>query len=278
MAIVKFDRGLFRNGNSAKGMNYGQIEPNQVWFDRAGMVEAQCKLNKEQFSDAQVAPLTKYVANSAAAGQPSNAVKIVAQNGAFLQVDKQSYTVSIPTQAGKTAGMPVGINYSTEKLYNQFAPQRRNFFLTTEDWLPRIGFVERGMKVTTNTVQWDTGFTGVDVYIDADLNPLTPSNPTPGQEGREANITDFSGFTTTADSLNVWQSVQAALDQGAVIYAAVTDGSDGELVIGGGSGNGNAFNPADPTTYIILAQVVAAYVNADRTCTFMFQILDGGTK
>lgn len=263
MALVKFDRGLFRNGNSAKGLSYGQIEPNQVWFDRAGMVEAQCKLNKEQFSDTQVAPLTKYVANSAAAGQPSNAVKIVAQNGAFLQIDKASYTASIPTKAGLTAGMPVGINYSTEKLYNQFAPQRRNFFLTTEDWLPRIGYVERGMRITTNTVQWDSTYDGPTVTIDKDLNPAT------GTDGREFSVADFTGFTTTADSLQVWQSVQQILAQKGVIYAAVRDGSDGEFVIG--------ITP-DPDEDIILAQVVAAYVNADRTCSFMFQILDGGTK
>ena len=78
MAIVKFDRGLYRNGNKAKGMSYGQIEPNQTWFNRAGMVEAQCYLDTECFSDTQVAPLTKYVA--AAGNTP--ATKVVAQNGA----------------------------------------------------------------------------------------------------------------------------------------------------------------------------------------------------
>jgi hypothetical protein len=238
MAFVKFDRGLFRNGNSAKGLSYGQIEPNQVWFDRAGMVEAQCKLDTNDFADTQVAPLT--VSGKIGAATTTN--KIVAQNGAFLQVDKASYTVSIPTKAGKTAGMPVGINYSTEKLYDQFNPQRRNFFLTTNDWLPRIGYVERGMRITTNAVQWDTDF----------------DEPA-----------DFSGFTTTADSLQVWQAVQQIIAQKGVVYAAVRDGSDGEFVIG--------VTP-DATEDIILAQVVAAYTNADRTCSFMFQILDGGTK
>jgi len=259
MAFVKFDRGLFRNGNSAKGLSYGQIEPNQVWFDRAGMVEAQCKLDTNDFADTQVAPLT--VSGKIGAATTTN--KIVAQNGAFLQVDKASYTVSIPTKAGKTAGMPVGINYSTEKLYDQFNPQRRNFFLTTNDWLPRIGYVERGMRITTNAVQWDTTFDGPDVTIDKDLNPAT------GTSGREFSVADFSGFTTTADSLQVWQAVQQIIAQKGVVYAAVRDGSDGEFVIG--------VTP-DATEDIILAQVVAAYTNADRTCSFMFQILDGGTK
>ena len=264
MAFVKFDRGLFRNGNSAKGLSYGQIEPNQVWFDRAGMVEAQCKLDTVCFSDDQVAPSVISGLNPTATvpvTTPTN--KIVAQVGAFLEVNKGSYTATIPTTTGKAAGMPVGINYSTEKLYDQFNPQRRKFFLTTNDWLPRIGYVERGMRITTNTVQWDTTYNGPDVTIDKDLNPATGTN------GREFSVADFSGFTSTDDSLQVWQAVQQIIAQKGIVYAAVRDGSDGELVIG--------ITP-DPTKDIILAEVVAAYTNADRTCSFMFQILDGGTK
>jgi hypothetical protein len=29
---------------------FGQIEPNQVWFTRAGMIEAQCALDPEKFA------------------------------------------------------------------------------------------------------------------------------------------------------------------------------------------------------------------------------------
>lgn len=254
MALVKFDRGLYRNGNSAKGLNYGQIEPNQVWFDRAGMVEAQSRLDKREFSDAQVAPLTKFVRGTAAA-QYADAVKIVAQNGAFLMVDKHNYLAQVPTKAGKTAGLRVGVNYSTEKLYNQFAPQRRNFFLTTEDWLPRIGYVEAGERITTNTVQWDTT---------AAIANAVAFN------GQAAPAIDFSGFTATADSYDMWLQVKNYIhaNPNIPLYAAVRDGSDGEFVIG--------ITP-DPDEDIILAQVVAAYDNADRTCSFMFQILNGAT-
>lgn len=264
MAIVKFDRGLFPNGNTAKGLSYGQIEPNQVWFDRAGMVEAQCKLDKNWFADSQVAPLTKAVKNTAPAGTPSNGTPIVAQVGAFLQVDKATYTVSVPTQDGKEAGMPVGINYSSEKLYNQFAPQRRNFFLTTEDWLPRIGYVERGMRITTNTVSWSDEATGA---------------------GASMNL-NFSAYTGSDSSWGMYTQVKNFLNdnvgKNTPIYAAVIGGSDGELVILGnltpGTPGAEGVDIADPSTYIVLAQVVAAYSNADRTCSFMFQILDGGTK
>ena len=253
MALVKFDRGLYRNGNSAKGLNYGQIEPNQVWFDRAGMVEAQSRLDPREFSDAQVAPLTKFVRETTPGA--GDAQKIVAQNGAFLMVDKHNYLAQVPTKAGKTAGLRVGINYSTEKLYNQFAPQRRNFFLTTEDWLPRIGYVEAGERITTNTVQWDTT---------ASIANAVAFN------GQAAPVIDFSGFTATTDSYDMWLQVKNYIhaNPNIPLYAAVRDGSDGEFVIG--------ITP-DPDEDIILAQVVAAYDNADRTCSFMFQILNGAT-
>ena len=261
MALVKFDRGLYRNGNSAKGLSYGQIEPNQVWFDRAGMVEAQSRLDSAKFSATQVAPLTKYAPED----QNDDAVKIVAQNGAFLMIDKANYLAQIPTQAGKNAGQRIGINYSSEKLYNQFAPQRRNFFLTTQDWLPRIGYVEAGMRITTNTVQWDGGNGGAAIT----------SAFARGTDQAVVHPIDFTQFTATADSYNMWLQVKNYLHENPdkPLYAAVIDGSDGEFVIGA-----QGVNPTNPGTYIVLAQVVAAYDNADRTCSFMFQIIDGGTK
>ena len=260
MALVKFDRGLYRNGNTAKGLSYGQIEPNQVWFDRAGMVEAQSRLDKREFSNRQEDPLKVFVAGTPGA-QYADAAKIVAQNGAFLMVDKHNYMAQVPTQAGKDAGLRVGINYSTEKLYNQFAPQRRNFFLTTEDWLPRIGYVEAGMRITTNTVQWDDAGAGIADAVDYD--------------GDAAPAIDFSAFTSPADSYDVWLQVKNYLhvNPNKPLYAAVIDGSDGEFVI-----DPDGLDITDPSTYIVLAQVVAAYDNADRTCSFMFQIIDGGTK
>lgn len=245
MAIVKFNRTLLRNGSNAAGLGYGQIEPNQVWFNRAGMVEAQCALDTTCFSDVQVNPTAKYAAGTQ---------KIVAQNGAFLMVDKANYTATIPTKAGAiTNGYPVGINYSSEYLPDERLKGRRNFYLTTKDWLPRIGYVERGMRITTNTVQWDT-----------------TASVQAGAQASTADI-DFSTFTSSNNSYAMWQNVKNFINANPInpLYAAVRDGSDGELIIG--------ITP-DPDEDIILAQVVAAYDNADRTCSFMFQILDGGTK
>lgn len=210
------------------------------------MVEAQCALDPTEFSDIQVDALAK----------ASGSQKIVAQNGAFLMVDKANYTAKIPTGAGFDLGLPVGINYSSEYLPDERLKGRRNFFLTTKDWLPRIGYVERGMRITTNTVQWMEGATV--------------------QVGAQASTADinFSNFTTTDNSYDMWKNVRDFLASNPInpLYAAVLDGSDGELVIG--------YNPKTQgaAKAIILAQVVAAYDNADRTCSFMFQILDGGTK
>lgn len=246
MAIVKFDRGVYRNGNKAKGLSYGQIEENQTWFNRAGMVEAQCHLDDECFSDSQVGPLTSYVAPVGT----TPATKIVAQDGAFLMIDKANYVATIPNTTDSEAGFPMGINYSSEKLYNDFTPGRRNFYLTTEDWLPRIGYVEPGMRITTNTVQWDT----------------TTNISGTASDGTTATLA-LSAFTTSDDSFDVFTAIKDFINAGTKtpIYACVVDGSDGELVIG-----------ADPDNALgnVYAQLVAAYDNADRTCSFMFQIIN----
>ena len=270
MAFVKFDRGLYRNGNVAKGLNYGQIEENQVWFNRAGMVEAQCALDPQCFSANQVAPLT-VSGLTATSGAVTN--KIVAQNGAFLQVDKVNYLATIPTQAGKDAGMPAGINYSSEKLYDDFHKARRNFFLTTQDWLPRIGYVEKGMRITTNTIQWDDSAAFNYSYRNAQGAIQTGATIPFNTYSQTAATT--AGIDASDYSYDIFGEIKKYIESNPVtpLYAAVVDGSDGEFVI-----NPAGLDVTDPSTYIILAQVVAAYDNADRTCSFMFQILDGGTK
>jgi len=253
MAIVKFDRGLYKTGKKTASPGYGQIEPNQVWFNRAGMVEAQCFLDSEQFSDYQVGPLTKFVA--ADPGNPgatppvpaTDAVKIVAQNGAFLMVDKANKKLIIPDTAHSDLGFVMGINYSTEQMYDERTPGRRNFFLTTKSWLPRIGFTEPGMRINTNTVQWDTTTNISDTATGATLN--------------------LSAFTASTDSYDVYQALKAYFDAGAEtpVYACVVDGSDGELVIGA--------NPDDALGKVY-AQLVKVWDNADRTCSFQFLIIN----
>lgn len=241
MALVKFDRSLYRNGGKTKKPGYGQIEPNQVWFNRAGMVEAQCFLDPECFSDTQVGPNVVYGDYDPTEGYDDTKNKIVAQNGAFLMIDKANKLATIPNEKMSQAGFPMGINYSTERFYESQTP-RREHFLTTQDWLPRIGYVEPGMRITTNTVQWATE-TDADSYVSGDQ------------------------YKTTDDSYDVWNAVKEHLASGKKqpIYAVVTKDSDGELVIGG------KISEAIGGVY---AQLVKAYDNADRTCSFMFQIIN----
>ena len=166
---------------------FGQIEPSQVWFNRAGMVEAQCFLDEDKFADSF--PMTPA---QAAAG------KIYAENGAFLMVDKQNKTATIPNKEMSDKGFPMGINYSTEKIYNQFTPGRRNFCMIAGEYLPRIGYIEPGMRICTNSVAWD------------------------------------DSVFETQDSVEFYNMVKEKLADGEAVYAYVIedDVANGKLVVG----------------------------------------------
>ena len=73
---------------------HGQIELNRCSFLRDGNIEAQC-----------------------VAAEPI-------ENGAIVIVDKQAKTVKNATAF--TTGL-LGVNYTTEKIYNQFTSGRKNF-------------------------------------------------------------------------------------------------------------------------------------------------------
>lgn len=215
MAIRRFD---------CKG--YGQIEPSQVWFTRAGMSESQCFLDEEVF--ASNFPMTPDEADSG---------KIYAENGAFLMIDKANKTATIPTKEGTDKGFKVGINYSTEKLYNQFTPGRRNFCMIAGEYLPRIGFIEPGMRICTNAVCWDDTVYTVDAT----------SKDTP--------------------SVQMYKQVKADLADNKTVYAFLIDDADaqGKLVIG-----------ADPEDAIgeVYAQITQCYNNADTTLSFKIMFIN----
>lgn len=214
MALQEFD---------TKG--FGQLECSQTWFNRAGMVEAQCHLDPDKFA-------ANFPMTSAEAG----ANKIYGEVGAFLMVDKQNKVATIPNKDMSDLGYPMGINYSTEKIYNQFTPGRRNFCMIAGEYLPRIGYTEPGMRICTNTVMWeDTKFP-----VDA-TSKVSPS-------------------------VQMYQAVKNALatDPTTPIYAVVTDDSNGKLVIGA---------DIDDAIGDVYAQVVQAYTNADTTLAFKIQFI-----
>lgn len=219
---------------------YGQIEPSQVWFTRAGMSESQCELDPTKFA-AHFPALPTEVADG----------KIYAENGAFLMVDKERKIATIPNKAMSDLGFKMGINYSTEKNYNQFTPGRRNFCMVTGEFLPRIGFVESGMRICTNAVAWDdTVFT-----VDEDA-PETPSV--------QMYNAVKERIATMRDATNGRASGSYTGDN-APIYAVVTADSQGKLVIGA--------NPANALGNVY-AIVTEAYYNADNTLSFKFLFVD----
>lgn len=164
---------------------YGQIEPNQVSFTRDGRIEAQCEFDPAKF--AAHFPMT---ADEAQAGL------IYGENGAFLMVDKANRLATIPTKEMSDKGFPMGINYSTEMIYNQFTPGRRNFCMICGEYLPRIGYTEVGERITTNAVAWDDT-----VYTE----------------------------TTSKDLYDAVKTKLAAKED---VYAYVVEGSNGKLTIG----------------------------------------------
>lgn len=226
MAIRRFD---------CKG--FGQIEPSQVWFTRAGMVEAQCFLDEEKF--ASNFPMTPTEIEEG---------KVYAENGAFLMVDKANKTATIPNKAMSDKGYPMGINYSSEKIYNQFTPGRRNFAMIAGECLPRIGYVEPGMRICTNAVCWD----------DTVFTIQEESNDSP--------------------SVQMYKKVKEQLrnPSGNPIYAYVIDDSElpanqktyGKLVIGAS---------LDKAIGNVYAQVTEAYYNADSTLSFKIQFINKPT-
>ena len=220
MAIKKFDR---------KG--YGQLEPSQVWFTRAGMSESQCELDPEVF--AAHFPML-----------PSEtATKRYAEVGQFLMIDKVNKIATTPTEDLNEKGFMMGINYSTEKLYSQFTPGRRNFCQICGEALPRIGFVEPGMRICTNTVSWDS---------------------------ENALFDDIDPAGDTSESAQFYEIVKETLADPTKdpIYAVVVEGSDGELVVGADIADalGNVY-----------AQVTEAYYNADNTLAFKIMFINKPT-
>lgn len=113
---------------------YGQLEINSFVAPRAGKIEAQCKLSKDDFGKEATVP--------------------VAEVGMLLAVDVATRTLRLPTEA-MVADFPVAINYSTEHMYDNRADGLKNFYQTTEDYLPRMGYLTVGDKFHTNTIAYD---------------------------------------------------------------------------------------------------------------------------
>lgn len=109
---------------------HGQIEINNCAFRRDGRIEAQCVLDDTDFA-------TDY-----------------AENGMLLAIDRANHTIKFPEATGK---LPIGVNYTSEHMYDERTPGLKNFYLKRgEGPLPRIGILAVGDKFTTNCISYDT--------------------------------------------------------------------------------------------------------------------------
>lgn len=98
----------------------GQIELNRCSFLHDGNIEAQC------------------VAETAL------------ENGFIVAVDKAAKTVKAVAKDAEVDPKAVyGVNYTSEKIYDQFTPGRKNFFVEAGD-CPRVGILKAGDVFSTN--------------------------------------------------------------------------------------------------------------------------------
>lgn len=113
---------------------FGQLELNQVAWRRDGRIEAQCALDATDFATAP------------------------AENGMLLAVDKAAGVVTL-ADTDDIGVLPIGINYSTEHMYDERALGLKYFKLERGEFFPRIGFLAVGDRFTTNLVAYDKGDT-----------------------------------------------------------------------------------------------------------------------
>lgn len=105
---------------------YGQLELNQVTFRRSGRIEAQCKLDSDDFSAASPCEV-----------------------GMLLAVDKANGLVKLPVTSDT---LPIALNYSTEHMYDERANALKNFYMVPGEFLPRMGYLTIGDRFTTNCI------------------------------------------------------------------------------------------------------------------------------
>ena len=176
---------------------YGQLELNNVALRRDGRIEAQCRLDDDQF--------------------PADATDIgeVAENGMLFAIDNVTRTLKKATlELAKTE--MIGINYSTEHLYESRKQGYKDFFLTGgENFLPRLGYLAAGDKFTLNTACYDDSAFNDEAAIAEAVNGETPV---------------FAGIAS--DGSGYWEIAKTAPTAGPVARViAFTDMPDGQPAV-----------------------------------------------
>ena len=119
---------------------YGQIEINNCAFRRDGRIEAQCGLDTTDFAS------------------------VYAENGMLLAVNNVARKVQFVDSAEEN---PVAINYSSEYNYSSQNPGLKSFKLGLNDFYPRLGYLDKGDKFTTNCFSYDSTDFANDAAVEA---------------------------------------------------------------------------------------------------------------
>lgn len=110
---------------------YPSLELNNVAFRRDGRIEAQCK-------------------------PTGSLVETDIVNGMLLAIDNVTRTVDFADATDDT--QIIGLNYSTEHLYDERTPGLGDYRLNNEysEFYPRLGLLARGDKFTTDCLCYET--------------------------------------------------------------------------------------------------------------------------
>jgi hypothetical protein len=125
---------------------YTQVELNRCAFLHTGAIESQCVYEAKDENE-------------------------VLQNGEIVVIDKKAgkvYSVANKAAAGENE-IIYGLNYTSERIYNQFTPGRKNFCVVNGEY-PRIGILSSGDIFTTDYDLNDTYGSLKLAVVDADAD------------------------------------------------------------------------------------------------------------
>lgn len=169
---------------------YGQLELNKVAFRRTGRVEAQSHIKTG------VGPL---------------------ENGMILVIDPVNHEIKKPVGAAE-AGL-VALHYSAEVMYDERTRGLKHFKVEENEFLPRLGYLEKGDVFTTNSVIYSATATDRDAAI-VELKNLISTKKTAGAPVYGyLDSTGYISVTATANS-NAKFALQV------IEFTTMPDGSD----------------------------------------------------
>lgn len=102
---------------SMEKVKYSQVELNRCAFLHDGAIESQCVADVDL------------------------------QNGEIVVINKAEGKIVKAT--GSENNAVYGLNYTSERIYNQFAPGRKNFYVAKGEY-PRVGILAKGDIFTTD--------------------------------------------------------------------------------------------------------------------------------